>query len=123
MLGRRGEELAAAYLRDHQQFKVLYRNFRGGRGGEIDLVCRDIPEDTLVFVEVKTRSSELFGSPRAAVNKTKQLRIVRGGMAWLRMLDRTDVAFRFDIVEVVMTSPPEIRLLRDAFQLPTNWYY
>src|SRR6266446_6198986 len=71
-LGARGEELAARYLRRHG-FKILYRNFRGRQGGEIDLVCRD--RDTLVFVEVKTRTSEDFGRPLEAVNRPKQRRI------------------------------------------------
>ncbi len=63
-LGARGEKLAARYLRRHG-FKVLYRNFRGRHGGEIDLVCRE--RDTLVFVEVKTRTREDFGRPLEAV--------------------------------------------------------
>ena len=67
-LGARGEKLAARYLR-RQGFKILYRNFRGRRGGEIDLVCRD--RDTLVFVEVKTRTREDFGRPLDAVNRAE----------------------------------------------------
>jgi putative endonuclease len=57
-------------------YKILYRNFRGRRGGEIDIVCRD--GDTLVFVEVKTRADEDFGSPVEAVGRDKQWRISRG---------------------------------------------
>jgi len=51
--GARGEKLARRFLRSHG-YKILYRNFRACGGGEIDIVCRD--GDTLVFVEVKTRS-------------------------------------------------------------------
>src|SRR6266446_2987638 len=82
--GARGEKLACRFLR-RNGYKILYRNFRGRSGGEIDIVCRD--HDTLVFVEVKTRTREDFGRPLEAVGRDKQRRISRGGLAWLRMLD------------------------------------
>ena len=106
-----------------QGFKILYRNFRGRRGGEIDLVCRD--QDTLVFVEVKTRTREDFGRPMDAVNRQKQLRISLGAFAWLRLLGNPDILFRFDVVEVVIAegAQPQIELVRDAFQLPDAYIY
>src|ERR1051325_6924403 len=81
--GARGEKLACRYLR-RNGYKILFRNFRGHSGGEIDIVCRD--RDTLVFVEVKTRTREDFGRPLEAVKRQKQRQISRGGLAWLRML-------------------------------------
>jgi putative endonuclease len=121
-LGARGEKLAARHLR-RQGFKVLYRNFRGRQGGEIDLVCRD--GDTLVFVEVKTRTREDFGRPLEAVGAKKQRRISLGALAWLRLLGNPDILFRFDIVEVtvVADSPPKIELIRNAFQLSEPYLY
>src|SRR5712692_2107745 len=89
--GARGEKLACRFLR-RNGYKILYRNFRGRSGGEIDIVCRH--NDTLVFVEVKTRAREDFGRPIAAVDRRKQKRISRGGLAWLRMLDNPDILFR-----------------------------
>ena len=83
-------------------YKILYRNFRGRSGGEIDIVCRD--RDTLVFVEVKTRTREDFGRPFDAVDRDKQKRIARGGLAWLRLLDDPDILFRFDVVEVIIAE-------------------
>jgi len=77
----------------------------------------------LVFVEVKTRSDEAFGRPIAAVDRKKRRRIARGAMAWLRMLDMPDLTFRFDVVEVVIAKPPEIRVIENAFSLPSNYYY
>src|SRR6202040_4444093 len=77
--GLLGEKLAGRFLHKNG-YKVLYRNFRGRSGGEIDIVCRD--DDTLVFVEVKTRAREDFGRPVAAVDRQKQKRISRGGLAW-----------------------------------------
>jgi putative endonuclease len=121
-LGRKGEKLAARHLSRHG-YKVLRRNVRLAKGGEIDLVCRDRAANALVFVEVKTRSSEDFGRPFEAVDRKKRRRIVAGAMAWLRMLDSPDITFRFDVVEVVVGDPAEVRVLENAFGLPRNHYY
>ncbi|HXM32781.1 MAG TPA: YraN family protein [Chthoniobacterales bacterium] len=104
-------------------YKILYRNFRGRTGGEIDIVCRE--RDTLVFVEVKTRTREDFGRPFDAVDRNKQKRISRGGLAWLRLLDDPDILFRFDVVEVIIAEgkQPRLELLRNAFALPEPYIY
>ncbi|PYI59556.1 MAG: YraN family protein [Verrucomicrobia bacterium] len=120
--GARGEKLALRFLR-RNGYKILYRNFRGRSGGEIDIVCRD--NDTLVFVEVKTRTREDFGRPVAAVDREKQKRISRGGLAWLRMLDNPDILFRFDVVEVIITDgvKPRLELIKNAFPLSKPYLY
>jgi putative endonuclease len=120
--GACGEKLACRFLR-RNGYKVLYRNFKGRSGGEIDIVCRD--NDTLVFVEVKTRTREDFGRPFSAVDRQKQKRISRGGLAWLRMLDNPDILFRFDVVEVIMTNDakPRVELIRNAFPLSKPYLY
>ena len=124
VLGQLGEDLAARYLGKHR-YKILYRNFRGPRGGEVDIICRDKSCATLVFVEVKTRSSAHFGTPAQAVTTAKQRLIARGAIAWLRLLDEPRVQFRFDIVEVYMSGLrcSKINLIRNAFQLPEPYYY
>ncbi len=121
-LGRQGEALAAAHLKKHG-YKILYRNFRAPHGGEVDIVCRDIAHGELVFIEVKTRSSEDFGRPLDAVDHRKRRLILRGAMTWLRMLDMPDITFRFDVMEVLMTGPREIRHIENAFPLPGNYSY
>src|SRR5436190_10129324 len=93
-IGIQGEKLAARFLQKNG-YKILYRNFRGRTGGEIDLVCRH--GDTLVFVEVRTRTREDFGRPFESIDHDKQRRVARGGLAWLRLLDNPDVFFRFDV--------------------------
>ena len=120
--GARGERLACRHLR-RNGYRVLFRNFRGRTGGEIDLVCRD--HDTLVFVEVKTRTRQDFGRPIAAVDRQKQKRIARGGLAWLRMLDNPDILFRFDVVEVLLleNAKPRIEIIKNAFRLPAPYIY
>lgn len=81
-----------------QGYRILERNFNS-RLGEIDIVARD--GDTLVFVEVKTRSTESFGSPKDAISKAKMRRITRGSMDYLRTRRKTgDVQTRFDVVSV-----------------------
>ncbi|HYY12956.1 MAG TPA: YraN family protein [Chthoniobacterales bacterium] len=114
--------MARRFLRKNG-YKIIYRNFRGNSGGEIDIVARD--KDTLVFVEVKTRSTEEFGRPLSAIDQQKRNRIARGGLAWLRMLDNPDVLFRFDVVEVLVggDSQPRLELIKNAFQLPAPYLY
>src|SRR5205085_1034711 len=121
-LGTRGENLACRFLKKNG-YKILYRNFGGRTGGEIDVVCRD--RDTLVFVEVKTRTREDFGRPLDAVNRDKRNRISRGGLAWLRLLDDPDILFRFDVVEVIIAegAEPRLEILRNAFSLPKQYIY
>src|SRR5436853_3885719 len=121
-LGARGEKLACAFLR-RKGCRILYRNFRARHGGEVDIVCRD--RDTLVFVEVKTRTREDFGRPVEAVNREKRNRIARGGLAWLRLLDEPDILFRFDVVEVIIAEgqEPRLELLQNAFPLPEPYIY
>jgi putative endonuclease len=120
--GARGERLACRFLRQHG-YKILYRNFRGRTGGEIDIVCRD--HDTLVFVEVKTRRDEDFGRPFQAIRRDQQKRISRGALAWLRLLDNSDILFRFDVVEVIANEnePPRAELIRNAFGLSAPYIY
>lgn len=120
--GRRGEKEACRFLRAHG-YKVLYRNFKSRGGGEIDIVCRD--GDSLVFVEVKTRRGDEFGRPLDAIGRDKQMRVSKGGLAWLRLLDNPDVSFRFDVVEVLMPNEaqPRCELIRDAFELSQPYMY
>ena len=120
--GAHGEKLACQLLRKHG-YKILYRNFRGRTGGEIDIVCRD--RDTLVFVEVKTRANEDFGRPIETIGREQRVRIARGALAWLRMLDDPDILFRFDVIEVVMDlhENPQVNLITNAFGLPEGYRY
>jgi len=120
--GRRGEKLASKFLRS-RGYKILYRNFKDRRGGEIDIVCRD--GDTLVFVEVKTRGGEEFGRPMEAVSREKQMRVSKGGLAWLRLLDNPDITFRFDVVEVLWPEEgdPSCALIQNAFELSHPYIY
>jgi putative endonuclease len=115
-LGVRGETLAYWYLRQ-AGYTVVARNWRARSGvGELDLVGWDGP--ILVFVEVKTRTSEAAGPPEAAVSLNKQKRVVRAAKEYLRQLGRKPINCRFDVVSVSL-NPEEglqVRLLKDAFK-------
>ena len=97
-LGRWGEQLAAAYLR-RRGYRILDRNFRCPLG-EIDMVAEE--NGQLVFIEVKTRSSNRFGYPQEAVTPTKQRRLVRLANYYLVSKGLTDLSCRFDVVAVAV---------------------
>ncbi|MFT5470673.1 MAG: putative endonuclease [Verrucomicrobiales bacterium] len=120
-IGAWGEKIAGTWL-TIRGWNVLWRNFRAKGGGEVDLVCRD--NDTLVFVEVKTRTSDFFGQPASAVTKDKERLITRGALAWLRRLQKPDILFRFDILEVIAIEgkPPKPNLIQNAFQMPDDYF-
>ncbi|MFV1995730.1 MAG: YraN family protein, partial [Verrucomicrobiales bacterium] len=122
-IGAEGERLAALFLERKEGCKVLSRNFRAPHGGEVDLICRD--GDVLVFAEVKTRTSEAFGRPSAAVDEGKRRLIAKGALHWLRMLGNPEILFRFDIVEVILEEGeiPKLERIREAFNLPEPFLY
>ncbi|BCJ31079.1 YraN family protein [Actinocatenispora sera] len=101
-LGRFGERLAAAHLGAHG-LTVLARNWRCARG-ELDLVAFDPGTGTLVFCEVKTRRSEQFGPPAAAVGPVKARRIRRLALDWLACTGTRRGPLRFDVISVLV--PP-----------------
>ncbi|MFC4994170.1 YraN family protein [Rubritalea tangerina] len=113
-VGVLGERIAVAYLRRMGR-KVLYRNYRGPRGGEIDIIVRD--GEVLCFVEVKARRRREGSRPLDAVGKEKQDLIERGARAWLKLLPDTDFVWRFDVVEVVLEDGevPEVTVVDEAF--------
>jgi putative endonuclease len=102
-VGAYGERVAAAFLRS-KGYRVLYRNYLTERG-ELDLVCRD--GEVLVFVEVRTRSSEEFGRPAESIDAGKQQSVRYAADRYLDLLDRRDFHHRFDVVEVVL-APGQI---------------
>lgn len=113
-IGNLGEGIADHYLVASGR-KILYRNYRGPRGGEIDIVARD--GDVLSFVEVKTRTRKGYGRPLEAVTREKQELIERGANAWLKLLGRRDLAWRFDVVEVILSDgqQAEVNIVNNAF--------
>ena len=94
-LGDFGEMVTVSYL-EKEGYKILDKNFRAG-GCEIDIIAEN--EKYLVFVEVKTRSSNKFGNPSTAVNSKKMQHMVLVAEAWL-LENETEKEIRFDVAEV-----------------------
>jgi putative endonuclease len=112
--GIKGEDLAVTYLKK-KGYKVIERNYRC-QWGEIDLIARD--GKTLVFVEIKSRSSSDFGLPQDAVDRFKQEKLIQAANAYMieHHVQET-IPARFDVVAVRLTPfGPEIELIKDAFQ-------
>lgn len=117
-LGRRGERLAQRYLR-LRWYRILDTNWRCGNM-EIDIIAKR--GKTIAFVEVKTRSSEVFGTPEQAVDRRREQRLTTAANAYLQ-LHHLDLEPRFDIISIVLNDHEKrIRHLKDAF-LPFARYY
>ncbi|MBU0729978.1 MAG: YraN family protein [Proteobacteria bacterium] len=114
-LGKVGERLAENYL-IAQGYKILIRNYRT-KIGELDLIAEDSGD--LVFVEVKTRTSELFGAPHEAITRAKQQKIARTALEYMTRNGINERAARFDVVGVMLqkNGTPRIEVLKNAFEM------
>jgi putative endonuclease len=119
--GKLGEQAAKRHLQA-LGLKFLVANYVSPRG-EIDLVFRD--HDCLVFVEVKTRSSELWTRPAAAVNARKRRLLSQTALDYLRQIKHPQVPIRFDVVEVLLSDGAvrEVRHLPNTFALSPPYRY
>jgi putative endonuclease len=111
--GSLGENAARQFLKA-KGLKFLAANFTAKRG-EIDLIFR--AEDCLIFVEVKTRSAHGWTRPSRAVTAQKRKALFRTAADYLRLLGNPPIAYRFDIVEVLLDDGvvQEIRHIENAF--------
>jgi putative endonuclease len=111
-LGRKGENMAIVFLQT-AGYIVLQRNWRSGRA-ELDIIAMD--NKTMVFIEVKTRSDDIFERPEDAVTPQKQSLITRAAMAYMRVSGH-DWTIRFDIISVILRGgkPSQIDHIKDAF--------
>jgi putative endonuclease len=110
-LGQWGEDQSADWLRK-QGMKVVARNMRTPVG-EIDIIARR--GDTLIFIEVKTRKSNAFGTPQEAVGPRKQRQIIRAAQWYLVAEKIRGLHLRFDVIAVLYGDPPIIEHIADAF--------
>ena len=111
--GKLGESVACEAL-TRAGYAILARRFRT-RIGEIDIVCRDGP--SVVFVEVKARTSTRYGDPAEAVTPRKQRRILTMAQIFLGRHRLEGKQCRFDVVSILMPpgQAPTVRIIRDAF--------
>jgi putative endonuclease len=104
-IGKKGEDLAVRYL-EEQNYKILERNWRSGRA-EIDIIATE--GEILVFVEVKTRSSTLFGAPELSVDDRKELLIFSAANRYMEEKEY-GWAIRFDMISILFSEFEEAEL-------------
>lgn len=115
-IGLVGEDAAIEFLKK-EGYKILQKNYYCNIG-EIDVIARH--KKNLVFIEVKVRSTDSFGSPEFAVSRRKRRQIVRVAETYLAHNRINDVDCRFDVVAISCNLEkniaPVIKLLKNAFQ-------
>lgn len=110
-LGKHGEKVACTFLRK-KGYEILATSFRFEKT-EIDIVCKD--GKTIVFVEVKSRSTEVHGNPEESVDAKKQEKIVKAAERFIQMHDMLG-DIRFDVVSVITDGKKsKVTHIRDAF--------
>lgn len=119
-MGARGEKIATSYLQN-RGYRILECNYRN-RLGEIDIIAKQGKD--LVFIEVKTRSAILFGSPFDSVTAAKQKQLSKVALEYLSRKDCLDHPARFDVVGVQLKEmnatqwqDAKIELVQNAFDL------
>src|SRR4030065_2093655 len=113
-LGKKGEEVVLRFVKKNG-YKIIEKNYVC-KLGEMDIIARE--KDTLVFVEVKTRTSMVFGPPQLAVNSTKQMQLSKVALYFLKEKRLEEVKARFDVVAILLRPKgEEIELIKDAFDL------
>ncbi len=112
-LGNRGEKIAAKFLRK-QDYQIIEKNYHS-RLGEIDIVAKE--DESIVFVEVKTRCSTDFGLPEEALSYDKRRRLSKLALGYLAHRRIKDTNCRFDVVSILMDTRKVkyIKLIKNAF--------
>ena len=110
-LGKRGEQLAVDYLREHG-YAIVERNYRFDKA-EVDIIAKN--KDVLAIIEVKTRSSTEFGNPQDFVKLKQIQRLVKAVDEYVT-IKNLDVEIRFDIIAIVKNGKQFlIEHIKDAF--------
>ena len=104
-LGEIGEGIARDYLED-RGYQIVEQNFQN-RWGEIDLICQK--DKIMVFVEVKTRVGERFGTPEDAINSEKKKRLLKNANAYMVFKKQRVDSYRIDGICIVLNEIGEIK--------------
>lgn len=120
-LGRKAETEAAEFLKS-RGYRILKLNYRTALG-EIDIIARD--REGLVFVEVKSATSEKFGSPCEKVSSFKQRQISKAALKFLKDNRLLDSSARFDVVSALYPDKgaPKFELIKNAFELDARFTF
>ena len=109
--GQQGEAIAAGYFIE-RGFRILDRNWRCPIG-ELDIVMEQ--GDTLIFVEVRTRRGQRYGSPEESITPNKQARLIELAHSYLQQLQPSHQQWRIDILAVQLDQkPPQINHIENA---------
>jgi putative endonuclease len=112
--GKESESVAVRHLKKNG-YKILQQNYRT-KLGEIDIIAKD--KHALVFVEVKARKSDRFGTPKWAVTPKKQRKISMVALYYLKATKQQNVKARFDVVTISsVPNNPRIEIIKNAFEL------
>ncbi len=114
--GKIGEDIATKYLID-QNYHIITKNFKC-RQGEIDIIAKDKIKKEIVFVEVKTRTNQKYGSPSEAVDENKQKYIYKSAEYYVYKHNLYNKAIRFDIIEInidIIKKKIRINHIKKAF--------
>jgi putative endonuclease len=111
-LGIRGEEMAATYLTKNG-YHIIARNYYT-RYGELDIICEK--NNTIIFTEVKTRTSTRYGLPQEAVTVTKIEHLKKAALIYLNSLNKRYKEIRFDVIAILINRENnEINHIKGAF--------
>ncbi|MGM9993717.1 MAG: YraN family protein [Candidatus Avigastranaerophilus sp.] len=111
--GKKGEEIAAQYLIE-SGYRIIERNWHYSKNAEIDIIAQD--NETIVFVEVKTRTSLGYGHPFEAINANKIKKVHTAILGYLNSSKKKYKSFRFDGIAVIGLSDPKIEHLKNLGQ-------
>jgi len=107
LLGRQGEDAAARYL-EKNNYQILCRNY-SCKLGEIDIVARE--RDVIVFVEVRSRSSDNYGFPQESITSRKKVKLRQLALHYLKSAGMTNANCRFDVIAVQLDGEGMLKKL------------
>jgi len=111
--GNQGENIATEYI-ENLGYEIIQRNFKFGRGGEIDIIAKH--KNTLVFIEVKTRTNHKFGDPieQISLQKRKNWRKAAEGFLYLKNINNQECRFDAIFIDILSNAAPKITHIENA---------
>ena len=109
-IGVNGEHIACEYLKK-LGWKILEKNFRYSKYAEIDIIAKE--SNTIVFIEVKTRTTSNFGHPFEAINTKKINNIYKATLSYLQSTQERYEDYRIDIISILGNPNPKIEHIKN----------
>ncbi|MCF0124315.1 MAG: YraN family protein [Clostridia bacterium] len=116
IIGKNGEDMACRYL-EEKNYKIIERNYRCKKL-EVDIIAKDMEQNEIVFIEVKTRSNLKYGNPAESVFNKKQTNIILAAKYYIYINKIINFPIRFDVIEVfILKNDYKINHIKGAFSL------